>query len=445
MLLKLCIENVQHINYLSYEVNLNDYGITCIAGKNGSGKTTLIRAIQNIKAANTFRITASPYIFNSDSKITYLINGVEHEYIYNEKLNQIDSRTLISEDFKKSIFVEQPIPHGVRFNHTQKLSNIDEELREKITLRDFKTPTSLVDFLNKIYSDNRFNNLKEVTIKKENYYFILLEDDYYIREDYFSSGEYFITHLYKLFNKKSTLIVIDEIDISLDSSAQVNLINEVRKLCNEKEKNIVFTTHSLALIKTLSDKEIHYIENTNGNVTIKNTSYNYVKSLLFGFTGWDKYILVEDKILEKYITHILGDAFDFYKYKVIYIGGNENVIDLLKRNKSDHIFSEPRNVIAVLDGDVKSTTRGIEDENVLFIPFESIEKDITAHYDQGKLNFTLTIHGKLNPSKRNKTVYKKIIRGGYMTQLEIFNYLNGFNKVQVDKLISELGGFLTPY
>ncbi|WP_422103626.1 AAA family ATPase [Vreelandella sp.] len=376
--------------------------------------------------------------------MTYFINGIKHEYIYNEKINQIDSRTLISEDFKKSIFVEQPIPHGVRFNHTQKLSNIDEELREKITLRDFKTPSSLIYFLNKIYSDNRFNNLKEVTIKKENYYFILLEDDYYIREDYFSSGEYFITHLYKLFNKNSKLIVIDEIDISLDSSAQVNLINEVRKLCNEKQKNIVFTTHSLALIKTLFDDEIYYIDNSNGSVTIKNTSYNYVKSLLFGFTGWDKYILVEDKTLEKYITHILGDLFDFYKYKVIYIGGNSNVIDLLKRNKSDHIFSEPRNVIAVLDGDVKHTTRGIEGENVLFVPFESVEKDITEHYDQGKLKFTLTIHGEPNPKKRNKTIYKKIISERHMTELDIFNYLNDENKVQVNEFIAELGGFLTP-
>ena len=173
----------------------------CIAGKNGVGKTTLIRAIRNLAINSTFQETAAPYIFRNDSKITYSIDGLVEpiEFIYNKFLKSIDSKQEIPEELKSIVNVELPIPHGERFNHFRRLSDIDESLRAKIAIGEYNTPNELISFLERIYGEDRFKQLKQVEIKRTVYYFILKDeaDRYYIREDYFSSGEYFVVNLFK--------------------------------------------------------------------------------------------------------------------------------------------------------------------------------------------------------------------------------------------------------
>jgi ABC-type multidrug transport system ATPase subunit len=245
--------DVQHIKELFFRIELSNK-LMCIVGKNSVGKTTLIRAIKNLTSANTFAKTASPYIFKDNSCIRYVIDGEVYNFQYNPKLQVIDTKAIINEKIKRNIYAELPIPHGERFNHFQRLSEIDEELRKSISLEEYSTPNDLIKFLSKIYTnDSRFENLKEIKIKGKQYYFILKENNFYIREDYLSSGEHFIINLYKIIKRQCKLIVIDEIDISLDASAQVNLISELRNFCKQYGVNIVFTTHSLPLIKTLKD------------------------------------------------------------------------------------------------------------------------------------------------------------------------------------------------
>jgi ABC-type cobalamin/Fe3+-siderophores transport system ATPase subunit len=55
------ISNIQHIKELNFNIDLSENKLMCIVGKNGSGKTTLIRSIENLKSADTFAKTASPY------------------------------------------------------------------------------------------------------------------------------------------------------------------------------------------------------------------------------------------------------------------------------------------------------------------------------------------------------------------------------------------------
>ncbi|HDZ9134498.1 TPA: hypothetical protein RUY93_003701, partial [Vibrio cholerae] len=138
-------------------------------------------------------------------------------------LQSVDTKQLIPNDIRNLFLVELPIPHGERFNQFKRLSDLDEEIRAKIALSQYSTPELLIEFLNAVYLDERFVNLKEVNIKGKSYYFILKDDNdrFYIREDYFSSGEYFVINLYRSILSEKKFIFIDEIDISLDSSAQV--------------------------------------------------------------------------------------------------------------------------------------------------------------------------------------------------------------------------------
>jgi len=442
MIFSCTINNIQHIKELSFVVELNNQ-IMCIVGKNGTGKTTLIRAIKNLSATDTFAKTAAPYIFKNDSQISYRYNDKYYIFRYNEKLKTIDTKDIIDKNIKDNIYVELPIPHGERFGNFQRLGDIDEELRRKIALKQYQTPNELIAFLSEIYQTERFNDLKEISIKKSKYYFILREDNFYIREDYLSSGEHFVINLYKMIQRRCKLIFIDEIDISLDASAQVNLLNELRKFCEEYEVNIVFTTHSLALIKKLNNLELYYMESSNGIVSIKEASYNYVKSLLFGFRGWDKYILTEDAMLHDYIKHLIShkNIRTFFQYKIIYIGGHHNVVDFMARNSTDGFLSEQENVIVVLDGDQSHIEKYQDNEKIVFIPFPSVEKQLFENFKNNELPETFVFTKR---PENNKELYSSIRQKAYMSDADIFLFINGKKETEVNDFAQKLSDFLNP-
>ncbi|NIY91160.1 AAA family ATPase [Vibrio diazotrophicus] len=458
MKISIHIKNIQHIKNQVVDFNLADNKISCIAGKNSVGKTTLVRAIRNLAINSTFQETAAPYIFKHDSEIKYSIESLEEDIVfsYSRFIKGIDSKQNIPDEIKSKINVELPIPHGERFHHFRRLADIDEELRSKVALGDYTSSDELIKFLNNIYGEERFNELKEVEIKNKIYYFILKdkEERFYIREDYFSSGEYFVVNLFKQIQQGKKLIVIDEIDISLDARAQVNLVGELRKYCREFETNIVFTTHSLALMKTLEDGELLYMEkevdDEHALITVTPRSYNFVKSVMFGFNGFDKYILTEDDCLSKYIKFLIESSGNsiFYKHQTIYIGGATQVIDLKKRNAEAKFLSDDDNVLAVLDGDQigKGYLEGVH--NVIMIPFQNIECELYNRYKSGDLKVEgIKPIANKKESDQAKNFYKQLTHHNIhttakMTEPEIYEYLASLDKANVNLFQEQLINFL---
>ncbi|GGP81505.1 AAA family ATPase [Shewanella ulleungensis] len=431
---KVRIENVQHIKAMEFKVDLSSNKIICLTGKNSVGKTTLTRAIRNLSINNTFQETAAPYIFNNTSSVKYYIDDIYIKFVYNSKLKTIDTRQEINDLIRKLAVVELPIPYGDRFNHFRKLSDIDSEIRSEIALGHYTIPTELIRFLNQVYQNDRFLNLKQLVVKGDVYYFILKDETerFYIREDYLSSGEYFVISLFKHIQKRNKFIVIDEIDISLDASAQVNLIKCLRQFCSEYAVNIIFTTHSLAVMKTLCDDELYYMaSNDEAVVTIKNTSYNFVKSIMYGFNGYDRYILTEDKCLVDFMNYLLreNDKTTFFKYQIIPIAGGTQVIDLMRKNSETPFLVENENhIISVLDGDQLNEKYHQDLSNVFFLPFSSVEKEVYQGYldNDPKLPRVVRVDGG-NFSKKAKNYYHQIIciynSKQLMTEYQVYNYL----------------------
>jgi len=374
--LSLHVEKLQHIQQLDFEIDLSTSGIMAIVGKNGVGKTMLFKAIQNLITSNTFKNTSNNYIYKDESKITYHINENEYtyEFTYNSKVKTLDYKGEVKQLLLDKIFVELPIPFGERFQQFQKIGRYDKPIRAAIISGNTTKPIELIKLLNYIYDNNKFDDLVEITIKEETFYAITLENSLYIREDYLSSGEYFIVNIYKYIKQGKKLIAIDEIDISLDSMAQVRLIEKLRELAKKKEFKLLFSTHSLALIKTLEKNELFYMELNDGICSYENKSYNYIKSLLYGFHDYDKYILTEDVMLNSFIKYLLKNENIFPKYILLEIGGDVQVISLLDRNHSKEIFDKEQNVISVLDGDKSHMCAYNKREDILFLPFKSIEK-----------------------------------------------------------------------
>lgn len=444
--LNLSITNVQNISDFKHEFDFETKSLQCLVGKNGVGKTTLIKAIANLKIASVFGATSAPFIFNSGSKIEYKIDEETYTFSYNDVLDALDSKDNIDNKVKDNILFELPIPHGERFKEFEKLGRIDAKLRTKIVDNDYEPAEKLSSFLQKIYKSDKFNDLKEVELENKKYYFLPQPNDRYIREDYLSSGEFFVISLFKIIQQKKKLIVIDEIDISLDASAQVNLLEQLRFFCKEYKINILFTTQSLALMKTFStqgEQFLLYMTNDSGNVELNNQSYNYVKSVMYGFKGWDRYILTEDKMLKNYLTYLLEDATELLEHTIIYVGGADNTVDLMKRNSNEGFLSDTaEEVITVLDGDQLSAYG--KKKRVYLIPFKSIEKEIYKRYKNND-PFVIGYIGEFTEdstesySNNAKNLYKNFRKSNQ----EVFDFLEGIKPTEVGDLRQELIDFLT--
>ncbi|WQG58573.1 AAA family ATPase [Pseudomonas sp. RTB3] len=101
-LLSIEIRNVQHVSALNFSLDLSRNGLTCIVGKNGIGKTTLIKAIRNLKSADTFSKMAQSGTIKVDSRINYNYDGDAYEFEYDFEVEDLNSKSIIPASLKKA-------------------------------------------------------------------------------------------------------------------------------------------------------------------------------------------------------------------------------------------------------------------------------------------------------------------------------------------------------
>jgi len=439
---RVSLESIQHVASLTLDLNLSTPGLVCLVGRNGTGKTTLVRALRNLSSADTFVRTATPYAFSPNSRITYVVDGTEVVFTYDKKIRSLNCRKVIPFELRGLISVELPMPHGTRFNYFKSASEADLDIRKAITLGSNGHPGELIAFLTAIYGSTRYSRMAEVTVKGKTYYAIVKNDGTYIREDYLSSGEYFLINLYRTIKGSARLIVIDEIDISLDAAAQANLAAWLRDFCAKYERKILFTTHSLAIMRQLEASELFYLDESHGHISISPTSYSYAKARLFGFAGWDRYILTEDEVLLGFIEAIIGKYCPqtFFRYKIIFIGGGTQVTGLMKHNEEEQFLSSPDRVIAVLDGD-QINVKFVEHPGVYMIPIESVEK---AVYAESKADDHFPFAADRDNFTGAKDFHNYLQQKGIATQKQIFEYLMARNDAALQEIGGVLRNFLAP-
>lgn len=464
--------NISQLPNIKCSIGTNNGSLMCIVGKNGVGKTTLFKALRNIKNADTFIKTSSD-IFTQDSRAIYTVDGDVYEFSYDEKIKSLNSKKVFSAAVRDTMFVELPIPHGDRFNFFQKITEVDPQIRQAVAIENYIHPTTLISFLNGIYNTEKFNDLRSVKIKGGVYYFRLLPNGRYLREDYFSSGEYFLISLFRSVFTGNKFILVDEIDISLDAAAQVRLIIWLRKFQIDFGATFVFSTHSLAMMKTMNDGEIFHMENSSecGGIVLKQVSYNYINSILFGFKSWGKFILTEDEVLADFIEKLINKYCSdiFHEYKIIHIGGASNTTDLLRRNREEGFFSTGNNVIAVLDGDQKHL-RHAKKAAIHCIPLWNFENAVLSEYLAGRLKFNSDVSNYLKDirylrgylhhwkfqerrgtsriaeSEYNdcaKSFYKKLIKNKIISREKIYDYFCERYSTEIMEFMKSISKFLS--
>jgi ABC-type dipeptide/oligopeptide/nickel transport system ATPase subunit len=346
------LTDIRPVKALTFSLDLDRNAPLCIVGRNGAGKTTLAKAIMNFARADTFGRTNSNGALVDSSRVRYILDGASFEFTFDPAMATLNSRQPVPQSLRSQVAVELPIPHGQRFSYFQALFDGSDDIGRAIYLEDEVRPDALIGFLTRIYSDARLEDLREVKFSRGACCFYRV-DGRYVREDSFSSGEFFLVNLYRRLQSGPRLVFIDEIDISLDAAAQARLVAELRRLCAQFSVNVVFTSHSLALMQTLGPRELLYLEAGSERSLLEERSFAFVKSVMFGFKGWDRYILVEDEAAKLVVQHLIDKhCLPVYnRFFIIEVGGAGQVISLLQRNRV-HEFLAPANaVIAILDGD----------------------------------------------------------------------------------------------
>jgi energy-coupling factor transporter ATP-binding protein EcfA2 len=431
------IYQVQPLGSFSFELDLGRHRLLCIAGKNGTGKTTLAKAIMNLALADTFVRTSIDGAFESSSTIRYLLDDNEYLFTYDAALRSITTRKPILAHHKNVASVEMPAPHGQRFTFFRTLADADDDIRRSIVLRQYQKPHELIEFLSTIYGERRFDALVEVKFRGGVCCCIVKPDQRYIREDYFSSGEYFLINLYRKILKRTPLVLIDEIDISLDANAQSQLAKQLRLLCNQHKVTVVFTSHSLALMQTLEPGELHYLERTETETVLVPMSFNAVKSLMFGFKGWDKYILTEDLVLKQFLEYVINRYCSptFFSCQIIHAGGGGQATGLMNRNTLYQFLGPATHVITVLDGD---QDRPNPPQNVYCIPLHYVEKALWDEYRHPDFPHMFEGGEKLDA----KELYRRFTKSKRLVAEEIFDILCNRHDIEISQFAQTLKTFL---
>lgn len=431
------IENIPPVHSYVFEVDLDTPGLLGIVGGNGTGKTTLAKSILNLALADTFIRTSPSGSIMPNSRIVYQVGGDEFTFSFEAATRALTTRIPVPEATKRMLAVELPAPYGQRFTFFGTLVESDAEIRRAIVLGQYAKPVELIAFLNEVYGDGRFDDLVEISLRRGSCCCLVQGDDRYLREDYFSSGEYFLIHLFRLISAGRPLVFIDEIDTSLDARAQARLAVQMRLLANRHHSKVVFTTHSLALMQTLEVGELAYLERSADGITLTPMSFNSVKSILFGFRGSDRYLLTEDDVLKQFLEYAIRRYCPpaFFSYQIIYIGGAEQVTDLMRRNRHAQFFGPEPHVMSVLDGD---RYRPDLPRGTICIPLHNVEQALWDAYRMPNFEHAFDEGELLGP----KPLYERIQRRGILSAEEINCLLCDLHDADMRAFAARLSQFL---
>jgi len=441
---RISIQNIKGIKQLEIDFEFDDSNLIVITGKNGLGKTSIVKSFGLLSDPTIFQKSAGLNAICENSKIDFNIFGFEKfSFTYNPDLHVLDTKDSLPHN--SELVAELPVPYGQRFQLFSQISQFDDEIKISVASSSYEEATDLIKFLSNVYKSQKFSGLKKVRIKRKYYYFFVLEDGFYIREDHLSSGEYFLIQLYRFLSSGAQLVLIDEIDISLDASAQVNLYSSIIPVLKEHGSRLILVSHSLAFMQTVDDGCLYYLEENANSVSLEKRSFGYIKSDLYGFNGFDKYILVEDEILENFIQFIICrfTEIPYYKYKIIGVGGVHQVSSLLKKNDTDGIFSSPCNVLCIVDDDVFSALDYHGESSTLTTGIEDIEKFVFQNRHLLLPGIKLENYKVAgNVKKASKTFWKRIISENILDKDAIFEFVASKHKAQVKALADHIERFL---
>ncbi len=206
-------------------------------------------------------------------------------------------------------------------------------------------------------------------------------------------------------------------------------------------------SHSLAFMSKVDDGALYLLEDNSHKITLEQRSFGYVKSFLYGFEGYDRYILTEDPVMEGFIEYVINKfpMTPFYQYKTIGVGGWNQLKLIIEKNDTEKIFTAFSNVIGIVDGDayseISQTYNG--PTKILCSPVEDIEKYIFLNREALLAEIELPTYLESNNIKKaSKAYWKYLTVDKGVTINHLYQLVIDSQNENTERLANEIRAFL---
>jgi ABC-type lipoprotein export system ATPase subunit len=363
---KLTVRKLKNIDQLEFEIP--GPGAYLLTGSNGVGKTSLLTCISRLRNSwafqRGFRSSFHPSLdSHRGASVRYDINGDSVTYTY------IEERWAPLPRRKGRLLADCGYP-DVKFIAADAARVQPKE--ESFSPRSVRlTDLRLRAAMNAIFNTSRFDELCYISLDRggRNRAYVIRQmqlgkSTMYFSEKNFSLGELCVLKLLLSLDDiaANSLILIDELELAVHPRAQTNLFQHLSEFSKEKNLTIIFSTHSVTLIKNTQREQVLFLQNTNGIVTcIKGC---YPTFALGQITSGEELapdcvVYVEDDSAKKCVEAMLQLYRREMKPQVAQptvvvapLGGFRQILEFL--DKGPQLFPNSTKVKALLDEDVKT-------------------------------------------------------------------------------------------
>ncbi|MAM57346.1 MAG: ATP-binding protein [Salinicola sp.] len=363
------VKNLKSIKELNFSIP--SPGVHVLSGTNGIGKTTLLACLRRIGFRNAFPLhfpmsELSERMDNhSQASVEYHINNEVVTYSYSSERwvprPRRLSKLLSSFGYPNVIYVgataDRITPRPEDFNPN----------------RVTKASGALIAAMNSIFDTQKFDGLRYINLTTgsgNRAYLMQYKQgsvNHYFSEKNFSLGQLCVLKLLVKIDAcpNNSLILIDELELALHPKAQIGLFKHLENVANTKSLTVIFSTHSVSLIKVASRDQLLYIHDNGDNSEVIPRcfpTFALGSIALSEESAPDKAIYVEDEA-----ARLVVDAFckaailakyrnqqSYPTFSVLPLGGFLSVIKFLDRGRS--VLPPTTSSYAVLDADVKEET-----------------------------------------------------------------------------------------
>jgi len=129
----------------------------------------------------------------------------------------------------------------------------------------------------------------------------------------------------------------------------------------------------------------------------------------------------------------------FFDFNISYIGGGNQVVDLLERNRTENFLARSEAVVAVLDGDQQEKEIARQ-SGVWCLPFKSVEAALRDDYEEGGFPYRLAEGKSYNCAK---DLFKSLQRDRVASRADIYSAIIANNRTCLRPLVTNLQKFLS--
>lgn len=347
------IENLKGIKNLELSI---EKPLTAIMGVNGAGKSTIIHALACVNA---------PYDKGDEYKFSFFFTP-NSDFDWRDSKLSITYRDEnlqkdIKREYKKGVnrwsprYVDRPKRDVYYIGIETCIPEIEKERQQSFIkfskdVMDDETTTKVVRDASYVLNKD-YTNLTANKTKKKELLGVNTQSGLGYSSLSMGAGEQRVLKILKTIHSADTysLILIDEIDVLLHTTALKRLIKKIYDVASKRKLQIIFTTHSLEIPKLQEYVDVRYIQQIDDRTMV----YDYINVDMIYHMSNEKVfaleVFVEDKLAESIVRNIVRELGVMGNVNIVKYGAISNAFVLA----ASYIFRKVdcSNVTIVLDGD----------------------------------------------------------------------------------------------